>query len=62
MINIIIWPNVEYVSTMLTGDSPVTLMPDTATNNVSIGLTSHHVYAQMGGLIIKSDNYGYQII
>ena len=39
MINIIIWPNVEYVSTMLTGDSPVTLMPDT-TNNVSIGLTS----------------------
>ena len=39
MIRMMTWPNVEYVSTILTGDNPVTLIPDTATNKVSIGLT-----------------------
>ncbi len=33
------YPNAEYVSEILTGVNPVTLTPDTATNNVSIGAT-----------------------
>ena len=35
-----IWPKVEYVEAISIGDKPVTLTPETATNNESIGSTS----------------------
>ena len=41
------------MSTIVIKYNPVTLIPDTATKSVSIGLTSTLVYEHMANLIIK---------
>ena len=50
-----IWPKVEKVSEIFIGVNPVTLTPDTATNKVSIGLTSTPLLYTNGKLSNKND-------